>query len=112
MLYVNSYLDRFAEALRGNLKALRDLLNPEALPEMFERDCREVVELLRGGKAEYEEAKRALRLLKSYVVSQLMLHFERAKEFAKSKGVEVNVELDPAVVNEIALMIDRFEKEL
>ena len=112
MLYVNSYLDRFAEALKGNLDALKEMLDPENLPGMFERDCKEVIELLRSGRAEREEAKRALRMLKSYVVSQLMLHFERAKEFAKSKGLEVRSNLDPALVNEIALMIDRFEKEL
>ncbi|MET1123722.1 MAG: hypothetical protein ABWW66_00470 [Archaeoglobaceae archaeon] len=112
MLYENSYLDAFSRALRGDEDALRDLLDVEKIPRMFEEDCRKLAEMLRSGRAEYDEVRRALNLLKSYVVSQLILHFEKAKEFAKSRGIDVSAELDPALVNEIALMINRFEKEL
>jgi len=76
------------------------------------RTCEEIINLYRSGRAEREEVQRNLYLLKTYVVSQLSIHFERLKEFAESKGVKIERELEPETVNEIALYIDSIEKEI
>ncbi len=114
MLYINTYLDKIGELIRGeaDVSLAYELTDQNKILEMFVEDCRRIVELYRSGNAEYDEVKRNLNLLKSYVVSQPALHFERVKEFARSKGLEINAELEPEIVNEIALYINRVEKEL
>jgi hypothetical protein len=79
---------------------------------MFKSDCTEILKLYKTGTASYEDAKRNLSLLKSYVVTQLGEHFEKVKEIANSKGLSITHSLDPGVINEIALYIDLVEKGL
>ncbi len=114
MLYINSFLDRMGEIIRGERKVEEadELLDQNNIIEMFKRDCEEIIKLYKNGKAEKEEVQRNFYLLKTYVVSQLSIHFERLKEFAESKGFKVERKLEPEVINEIALYIDRIEKEV
>uniref|UniRef100_A0A7C3RAK5 Uncharacterized protein n=1 Tax=Archaeoglobus fulgidus TaxID=2234 RepID=A0A7C3RAK5_ARCFL len=114
MLYINTFLDRIGEILRGerSIEDVNELLEQENILEMFKKDCEEIINLYRSGRAEREEVQRNLYLLKTYVVSQLSIHFERLKEFAESKGVKIERELEPETVNEIALYIDSIEKEI
>lgn len=113
MLYINTFLDTIGEIIRGerDIEAVKEL-DQERIFEMFKKDCKEIMRLYKEGKAEKKDVEKNLYLLKSYVVSQLSLHFERVKDLAKSKGVEIERSLEPEIVNEIALYIDRFEKEL
>lgn len=113
MLYINTFLDTIGEIIRGekSVEAVKELTQDKIF-EMFKKDCNEIIKLYKEGKAEKVEVERNLHLLKSYVVSQLSLHFEKVKELAKSKGVEIEKTLEPEIVNEIALYIDRFEKEI
>ncbi len=114
MLYINTYLDKLGELVRGEADAnlALELTDQSKIVNMFKKDCEDILELYRTGKAEYDEVRKNFHLLKTYVVSQLSLHFEKVKELAKSKGLEINASLEPEVVNEIALYIDRIEKEL
>ncbi len=114
MLYINTYLDKIGELIRGEAEPelAYELTDQDKIIEMFVNDCKKIIEMYRSGKANYEDIKRNLTLLKSYVVTQLELHFERVKEFAKSKGIEIDKTLDPSIVNEIALYINKTEKEL
>ena len=114
MLYINTYLDKIGELIRGEVdpRIAFELTDETKIAKMFENDCKKIVQMYRSGEASYEDVKRNLTLLRSYVVTQLELHFEKIKEFARSKGVEIDKTLDPAVVNEIALYINKTEKEL
>ncbi|WP_202320786.1 hypothetical protein [Archaeoglobus neptunius] len=114
MLYINTFLDRLGELVRGekNIELAGELTDQKRIVDMFRRDCEEILELYKNGKASHDEVRKNLHLLKTYVVSQLSLHFEKVKELAKSKGIEINANLEPEVVNEIALYIDKIEKEL
>jgi len=114
MLYINTFLDRIGEIIRGerSVEEASELLEQKNIFEMFKKDCEEILNLYRSRKAEKEEVQRNFYLLKTYVVSQLSIHFERLKEFAESKGVKIEKELEPEMINEIALYIDRIEKEI
>ncbi len=114
MLYINTFLDTVGEFIRGEkpIEDVEEFLNQDTIFEMFKRDCKEVVELYRSGQAQFEEVKKNLNLLKAYVVSQLFVHFERLKELAESKGVKVDAHLEEERINEIALYIDKVEREL
>ncbi len=114
MLYINTYLDKLGELVRGetDVSLALELTDQNRIVEMFKKDCDAILELYRSGKAEYEEVRKNLHLLKTYVITQLSLHFEKAKELASSNGLEIDAVLDPELVNEIALHIDRIEKEL
>ncbi|KUJ92640.1 MAG: hypothetical protein XD40_2157 [Archaeoglobus fulgidus] len=114
MLYINSFLDRMGEIIRGekSVEEADKLLDQKNIFEMFRSDCEEILNLYKSGKAEKEEVQRNFYLLKTYVVSQLSIHFERLKDFAESKGFKIEKKLDPEVINEIALYIDRVEKEV
>ncbi|WP_456330032.1 hypothetical protein [Archaeoglobus sp.] len=114
MLYINTFLDKIGEIIRGerSVEEADELLEQKNIFEMFKKDCEEILNLYKSGKAEKEEVQRNFYLLKTYVVSQLSIHFERLKEFAESKGVKIEKELEPETINEIALYIDRIEKEI
>jgi hypothetical protein len=114
MLYINSYLDRIGALIRDetDISEAYTLTEPESILEMFKSDCTEILKLYKTGTASYEDAKRNLSLLKSYVVTQLGEHFEKVKEIANSKGLSITHSLDPGVINEIALYIDLVEKGL
>jgi len=114
MLYINTYLDKLGGLVRGEAEVsiAKELTDQDKIVEMFKKDCNEILSLYRSGKADHDEIKRNLHLLKTYVVSQLTLHFEKVKELARSKGLVIDAVLEPEVVNEIALYIDQIEKEL
>lgn len=114
MLYINTFLDRMGEIIRGerSLEDAREILNQDVIFEMFKNDCDEIMRLYREGGASEEEVRKNLFLLKTYVVSQLSTHFNRLKELAESKGVKIDAFLEPERINEIALYIDDVEKEL
>lgn len=114
MLYINTFLDRIGEIIRGErgVEEADELLEQKNILEMFKKDCEEIINLYKSGKAKKEEVQRNFYLLKTYVVSQLAIHFDRLKEFAESKGVRIEKKLEPEVINEIALYIDRIEKEI
>lgn len=111
MIYENSYLENFSRALRGDLEALRKLVDPNEIHKMFLRDCEKLKDLFEKNAAKKEEVVNAFNLLKAYVISQLSIHFEKAKKIAESKGIKAG-KLDLEKINEIALMIDEFEKKL
>lgn len=114
MLYINTFLDRIGEIIRGerSVEEADELLDQSNIFEMFKKDCEEIINLYKSGKAEKEDVQRNFYLLKTYVVSQLSIHFQRLKEFAESKGVKIEKELEPETINEIALYIDRMEKQI
>ena len=114
MLYMNTYLDKLGTLVRGeaDVGVAYELTDEEKIFEMFRRDCEKVIKLYKQGKAEYGEAKKNFSLLKFYVVSQLALHFNKVKEMAKAKGVEINKELTEDLINRISLQIDKMEKML
>ncbi len=117
MLYVNTFLDKLGEMMRDEGKAASILKEVESeLVEMFRRDCEEILRLVEEGKADVEEAKRNFTLLKSYVLTQLSLHYEKMKEIAASKGIAVDdmkmKEIDDRTINEIAMMIEEAESKL
>jgi hypothetical protein len=113
MLYINTYLDKLGELVRsGDVSLVYELTDEKKIVEMFESDCREIMRLLHESKAEYEDVKRNLSLLKKYVISQLPAHYEKVKEYARSKGVEIDKELSGETINTIGLFIDEIEREL
>ncbi len=115
MLYINTFLDKLGELVRGeaDVSLARELTDQKKIVEMFVKDCEEIMRMYSSGEADYEDVKKNLHLLKVYVVSQLTLHFEKVKEIAKSKGVEItDAALEPEVVNDIALYIDQVEKRV
>ncbi len=114
MLYINTFLDKLGELVRGetDVNIAKELTDQNKIVEMFKKDCEEIMRLYSNGDADYEDVKKNFHLLKVYVVSQLSLHFEKVKELAKSKGLEINAVLEPEVVNEIALYIDQVEKKI
>ncbi len=114
MLYINTYLDKLGELVRGeaDVSLALELTDQNKIVEMFKKDCEDILELYRTGRAEYEEVRKNFHLLKTYVVSQLSLHFEKVKELARSKGLEIDANLEPEIVNEIALHINEVEKVL
>ncbi len=114
VLYINTYLDKLGELVRGEVGVERayELTDVEKIVEMFKRDCDEILKLYREGKASYEEIKRNFHLLKMYVITQLSLHFEKVKEIARSKGVEIDKKLDKSVVNEIAMYIHEIDEKV
>lgn len=111
-MFVNSYLDEIRKVLLGNFELIPELLDPEKVKKMFERDCRTIVESVKEGRVDLESAKRNFFLLKSYVVSQLLTHCERLKGLAGEKGIEVEAKVREEDVNEIAIMIEEIERSL
>jgi len=114
MLYINTFLDRMGEIVRGEkeIEEARELLNQEKIFEMFRNDCEEILRLYNEGKAGIEDVRRNFYLLKTYVISQLTVHFERLKKLAESKGIKINSKIEAETINEIALFIDGFERRL
>jgi len=111
-MFVNSYLEMIGRVLRGEIQLISELLDPEKVKKIFETDCMEIINAYRNGKISSELAMRNFFLLKSYVVSQLLLHSERLKKLAKEKGLKAEKEISSEDVNEIAMMIDEKEREL
>lgn len=114
MLYINTYLDKLGELVRGEVGVERayELTDVNKIVEMFKKDCDEILRLYKEGKASYEEVKRNFHLLKMYVITQLSLHFEKVKEIARSKGVEINRKLDKSIVNDIAMYIHEVDEKI
>lgn len=111
-MFVNSYLDAIGEVLKGELNLIVELTKPEKIYEMFSKDCETIIALYKKGEINKETAKRNFFLLKSYVVSQLGIHVRRLKSLANEKGIEVRSAIEEGFINEVAIMIDKKEKEL
>jgi len=111
-MFINTYLEMIGRVLRGEIKLISELLDPKRAREIFEADCEAIIDAYRNGKMSIEHAMRNFFLLKSYVVSQLLIHSERLKKLAEEKGLKAEKEISSEDVNEIAMMIDEREKEL
>ncbi|MEM3391720.1 MAG: hypothetical protein QW226_05380 [Archaeoglobaceae archaeon] len=111
-MFVNSYLDEIRRVLSGEFELIPELLDPEKIRGLFEKDCKTIVEAVQKKSVDIESAKRNFFLLKSYVVTQLLTHCERLRKLAEEKGIKVTTTLGEEDVNDIAIMIDEAEKSL
>ncbi|NHW88965.1 MAG: hypothetical protein HA490_04875 [Archaeoglobales archaeon] len=111
-MFINSYLDMIGKVLKGEFRLIPALLDPIKVKEMFEMDCETIITAFREGEIGEDIARRNFFLLKSYVVSQLLIHSERLKKLAEEKGIEAEKKICPEDINEIAMMIEEKEKEI
>ncbi|MEM0203606.1 MAG: hypothetical protein QXO16_07840 [Archaeoglobaceae archaeon] len=111
-MFVNSYLDEIRRVLSGEFELIPELLDPEKIKSLFEKDCETIVEAVQKKSVDVESAKRNFFLLKSYVVTQLLTHCERLRKLAEEKGIKVTTTPREEDVNEIAIMIEEVEKSL
>ncbi|MEM0350441.1 MAG: hypothetical protein QXU61_01555 [Archaeoglobaceae archaeon] len=111
-MFVNSYLDMIGRVLKGEYSLIPELLDYENVRRLFERDCERIIESFHKGEIGEDFARRNFFLLKSYVVSQLLIHSERLKKLADEKGIKAVIKIRAEDVNEIAMMIERKEREI